>query len=232
MERHTNEKWRWETHGIYPRLFDPLPPTSRISASRDSSEAPRDRTRQSHEPLELHTSTVWTTTERPIHGLHSTIILADGPLTVDATLHRDTNLTPKELGPTLPWCLQHRGLFHPLSQFQNEVIQDIRNLVEGMHEETMEWFRGLPQHVQSAYQREQSVTHKPVLIHLLRLLNYPRTDTLYHELPNARSWGELTPGVNWYVRQDQKYLDPTPIPEFRPRIDSTSTKSSNKIESM
>ena len=26
--------------------------------------------------------------------------------------------------------------------------------------------------------------------------------------------GELTPGVNWRVRQDQKYLDPTPIPEF------------------
>ena len=125
-------------------LLDPLPPTSRISASRDSSEAPRDRTRQSHEPLELHTSTVWTTAERPIHGLHSTIILADGPLTVDATLHRDTNLTPKELGPTLPWCLQHRGLFHPLSQFQNEIIQDIRNLGADMHEETMEVSRTAP----------------------------------------------------------------------------------------
>ena len=27
--------------------------------------------------------------------------------------------------------------------------------------------------------------------------------------------GKLTPGVNWHVRQDKKYLDPTPLEEFK-----------------
>ena len=27
--------------------------------------------------------------------------------------------------------------------------------------------------------------------------------------------GKLTPGVNWHVRQEQKYLDPTPMDELR-----------------
>ena len=115
----------------------------------------------------------------------------------------------------MKWCLQHRILFQPLSRFQDAVIQDIRDLVDDVQEETTDWFHSLPRHVQSAYQHKHSVTQIPVLIHFLRLLNYPQTETLYRELSHGFPlMGELTPGVNWRVRQDQKYLDPTPIPEF------------------
>ena len=95
------------------------------------------------------------------------------------------------------------------------MIQDIRDLVDDVQEETTDWFHSLPRHVQSAYQHKHSVTQIPVLIHFLRLLNYPQTETLYRELSHGFPlMGELTLGVNWHVRQDQKYLDPTPIPEF------------------
>ena len=87
--------------------------------------------------------------------------------------------------------------------------------MDDMQEETTDWFSARPRHVQSAYQHEHSVTQIPVLIHLLRLLNYPQTETLYRGLSHGFPlMGELAPGVNWYVRQDQKYIDPTPIPEF------------------
>ena len=102
------------------------------------------------------------------------------------TLHRDTNLTPKELDPKLKWCLQHLKLSQPLSRFQDAVIQDIRDLVDDMQEETTDWFHSLPRRVQSAYQHKQI----PVLIHLLRLLNYPQTETYAESYRmDSRSWG-------------------------------------------
>ena len=48
---------------------------------------------------------------------------------LDWALHRDTNMTPKDLDPTLNWCLEHRRLFHPLTRFQHDVIEEIRDLV-------------------------------------------------------------------------------------------------------
>ena len=107
-----------------------------------------------------------------------------------------------------------RRLFQPLSRFQDAVIQDIRDLVDDMQEETTDWFHSLPRHVQSAPTRALSYADtgpdspSPTL-------ELPQTETLYRELSHGFPlMGELTPGVNWHVRQDQKYLDPTPIPEF------------------
>ena len=39
--------------------------------------------------------------------------------------------------------------------------------------------------------------------------------------------GKLTPGINWHVRQDQKYLEPTPIDEFR---EKNRTYFTDKLE--
>ena len=50
---------------------------------------------------------------------------------------------------------------------------------------------------------------------------YDRYNILRRSLSSANSprvshlLGKLTPGINWHVRQDQKYLEPTPIDEFR-----------------
>ena len=135
---------------------------------------------------------------------------------LDWALHRDTNMTPKDLDPTLSWCLEHRHLFHPLVRFQNDVIEEIKELVLDFEDHTMAWFHTLPPHVQHAYKHKESVTQIPILIHLLRRLQYPQTEVLYRELSDGFPlMGKLTPGVNWHVRQDQKYLQPTPMDDFR-----------------
>ena len=127
-----------------------------------------------------------------------------------------THTSPKTLDPTLSWCIKHRHLFHPLEDFQNAVISDIQDLVFEMQEHTMAWFNILPEHVQRAYRHKDSVTQIPVLIHLLRSIQYPQTELIYRELSEGFPlMGKLTPGINWHVRQDQKYLEPTPIDEFR-----------------
>ena len=43
-------------------------------------------------------------------------------------LHRNTNRAPKDLDPTLRWCLAYRRLFHPLPRFQQDVISEIKDL--------------------------------------------------------------------------------------------------------
>ena len=135
---------------------------------------------------------------------------------LDWALHRDTNMTPKELDPTLTWCLEHRHLFHPLTRFQDDVIAEIKDLVLDFEEHTMAWFHTLPPHVQRAYKHKDSVTQIPILIHLLRRLGYPQTEVLYRELSEGFPlMGKLTPGVNWHVRQDRKYLQPTPMDDFK-----------------
>ncbi|OLP83419.1 Elongation factor Ts [Symbiodinium microadriaticum] len=46
-----------------------------------------------------------------------------------------------------------------------------------------------------------------------------QTTAWYHTLPTHVQrfplMGKLTPGVNWHVRQDRKYLDPTPLEELK-----------------
>ena len=147
---------------------------------------------------------------------------------LDWVLHRDTNMTPKELYPTLRWCLEHRRLFHPLAQFQHDVISEIRDLVVEFEEHTMAWYQTLPSHVQRAYKHKDSVTQIPILIHLLRRLGYPQTEVLYRELSEGFPlMGKLTPGVNWHVRQDRKYLQPTPMEDFK---DKNREYIRNKLE--
>ena len=135
---------------------------------------------------------------------------------LDWALHRDTNMTPKDLDPTLNWCLEHRHLFHPLTRFQHDVIAEIKDLILDFEEHTLAWFHTLPPHVQRAYKHKDSVTQIPILIHLLRRLGYPQTEVLYRELSEGFPlMGKLTPGVNWHVRQDRKYLQPTPMDDFK-----------------
>ena len=117
-------------------------------------------------------------------------------------LAREAHMSPKTLDPTLPWCIQHRHLFHPLEDFQNAVISDIQNLVFEMEEHTMARFHTLPEHVQRAYRHKDSVTQIPVLIHLLRSIQYPQTELVYRELSEGFPlMGKLTPGINWHVRR-------------------------------
>ena len=127
----------------------------------------------------------------------------------------DTSHTPKPLDPTLEWVIQHSHLFHPLADFREQVVLEIRRLVEDMQEVTDDWLRDLPQHVQKAYTTRKQVAQVPVFTLLLRQIDYPQADILHQELSSGfRLMGQLQPGTNWYLRSDNKYLVPKTQEEF------------------
>ena len=127
----------------------------------------------------------------------------------------DTSHTPKPLDPTLEWVIQPSHLFHPVADFREQVVLEIRRLVEDMQELTDDWLRDLPQHVQKAYTTRKQVTQVPVFTCLLRQIDYPQADILHQELSSGfRLMGQLQPGTNWYLRSDNKYLMPKTQEEF------------------
>ena len=133
----------------------------------------------------------------------------------------DTSHTPKPLDPTLEWVIQHSHLFHPVADFREQVVLEIRNLVEDMQETTEEWLRDLPQHVRKAYTTRKEATQVPVFTSLLQQINYPQADILHQELSSGfRLMERLQPGTNWYIRSGSKYLMPKSPEEFAEHNDT------------
>ena len=127
----------------------------------------------------------------------------------------DQSFRPKDIDPTLVWCIQHRHLFHPLPVFQARVIEEIEDMVLDFEEQTTDWYNLLLPHARRAYTHTSSRTQIPVLLSLLQQLEYPQLSVLSRELTLGFDlMGTITPGVNWHVRRDQKYLEPTSLPEF------------------
>ena len=127
----------------------------------------------------------------------------------------DTSHTPKPLDPTLEWVTQHSHLFHPVADLREQVVLEIRQLVEDMQELTDDWLRDLLQHVQKAHTTRKPVAQVPVFTRLLRQIDYPQADILHQELSSGfQLMGQLQPGTNWYLRSDNKYLMPKTQEEF------------------
>ena len=130
-------------------------------------------------------------------------------------LSLDTSYTPKPLDPTLEWAVQHARLFRPVAEFRRQVVDEIRDLVTEMHDETTTRLHTLPSHVQRAHTTAKHVTQAPVFTFLLRQINYPQADTTHRELSfGFRLTGQLQPGTNWCVRTDQIYLNPKTQADF------------------
>ena len=127
----------------------------------------------------------------------------------------DTSHTPKALDPTLVWCVQAATAFHPITEFRRQAVAEIRQLVEDMEDVTANWRSQLPPHVHHAYTTAGGTTQVPVFIHLLKQIHYPQADILEQELTQGfRLMGDLQPGTNWYIRADQKYLQPKSPQQF------------------
>ena len=126
----------------------------------------------------------------------------------------DTSHTPKPLDPTLVWCVQAAAAFHPMAEFRKQAVEEIRRLVDDMEDVTAAWKSQLPQHVHHAYATAGG-TQVPVFIHLLKQIQYPQANILEQELTQGfRLMGHLQPGTNWYIRTDQKYLQPKSSQQF------------------
>ena len=80
----------------------------------------------------------------------------------------------------------------------------------------MHWHHSLPVHCQIAYKQKHMITQIPVLIQLLQKLQYPHTHIFNQELSQGfQLLGRLQPGLQWHVRDDNKYKQPRDIDELR-----------------
>ena len=105
--------------------------------------------------------------------------------------------------------MQHAHLFHPKADFREQVGEEIHDLVFDMQDETTAWLDTLPTHIQYIYKTAKQVTQKLVFTYLLEQIRNPEADIIYGELPlGFRLMGKLQPGTNWYIRTDQKFLNP------------------------
>ena len=85
-----------------------------------------------------------------------------------------------------------------------------------MADDTACWFRQTPPHAQLPNQFTANIAQVPMLSYLLRLIQYPQANLLQEELTQrVKLMGKIQPGVNWYIRTDQKYLEPRDIPQFQ-----------------
>ena len=68
----------------------------------------------------------------------------------------------------------------------------------------------------SLYRQSQMITQIPILVQLLQQLQYPHTHILNEELSQGfQLLGRLQPGLQWHVREDNKYKQPRDIQELR-----------------
>ena len=75
----------------------------------------------------------------------------------------------------------------------------------------------------------QHVTQVPVFTHLLRQIQHPQADIIHEELSSGfRLMGQLQPGTNWYVRTDQKYLNPKTWAEFAEHDEKYTQKNKDR----
>ena len=96
-----------------------------------------------------------------------------------------------------------------MAEFRKQAVEEIQQLVDDMEDVTAKWKSQLPQHVHHAYTTAGGTTQVPVFIHLLKQIQYPQANILEQELTQGfKLMGQLQPGTNWYIRTDQKYLQP------------------------
>ena len=84
-----------------------------------------------------------------------------------------------------------------------------------MEDQTKEWLTKFPSRVYHAYTNAKHIAQVPVFARLLRLIQYPQADILETELTEGfQLMGDIQPGTSWYIRTDQKYVQPKSPQEF------------------
>ena len=91
-------------------------------------------------------------------------------------------------------------------------------LIDDMTEQTAEWMSQRSAAVQATYSTpdKPAVTQIPVLLELLRRLNYPDLANLTDDLTQGFNMiGALKPGPGWRKRTDDRYQHPASLDELR-----------------
>ena len=105
-----------------------------------------------------------------------------------------------------------------LPRLRSEVVAEVELLVEAQLEDTLQWFRQLPEHIQNVYSQkgQGTITHIPVLVQLLRDCNFPELETLEADLTHGFALtGPQHQGPGWVARQDERYAHPVNHQTFK-----------------
>jgi len=122
---------------------------------------------------------------------------------------------PKPIDPTLNWSLDMQKHLD-MPTIRKKVIDEIQTMIRQQEEETTHWHNSIPTHCQIVYKQSDMITQIPVLIQLLQKLQYPHTYILNQELSQGfQLLGRLQPGLQWHVREDNKYKQPRDINDLR-----------------
>lgn len=114
---------------------------------------------------------------------------------------------PKDIDPTLTWTFDTQQNLDMVT-IRRKVIDEIKTMITQQDEDTKRWHESLPEHCRIAYQQPNMITQIPVLAQLLHILA--------SELSNGfQLLGRLQPGLQWHVREDNKYKQPQDLTTLR-----------------
>ena len=111
--------------------------------------------------------------------------------------------TAGKLEPGLEATLcRHHTHWQDLQLLRQEVVGEVRCMVDAWQPTTQHWFRQLPPEIQGVYSANGTklVTQVPLLLHLLRICGFEGVDELEEDLTHAFQWlGSSTPAAAGYL---------------------------------
>ena len=113
----------------------------------------------------------------------------------------------------LPIWLHYRKV---IPEMRKAVTLAIEDLVAERGDETAEWMRQRPPHVQKAYSFEngKATVQVPIIKELAMRLGWKDPD-IFDELENGFPLlGPIRAGLGWRLRHDGRYDNPTAVPDF------------------
>lgn len=126
--------------------------------------------------------------------------------------------TAGKLEPGLEATLcRHHTHWQDLQLLRQEVVGEVRCMVDAWQPTTQHWFRQLPPEIQGVYSANGTklVTQVPLLIHLLRICGFEGVDELEEDLTCGFPMvGQLHSGSGWLPRRDGQYSHPISMSQF------------------
>ncbi|CAE7894876.1 unnamed protein product [Symbiodinium necroappetens] len=123
------------------------------------------------------------------------------------------------LEPAWEEALKNRRRWrHDLARIRREVVQEVKDMLGDVAEQTAEWMSQRSAAVKATYSTpdKPAVTQIPVLLELLRRLNYPDLENLTDDLTQGFNMvGGLKPGPGWKKRTDDRDKHPASMEELR-----------------
>ena len=123
------------------------------------------------------------------------------------------------LQPALEAVLEFRREWrHDLARIRQDVLDELRELVEDAEDDTAAWLAALPAHVRATYVTKDRPRPFQGLVfdRLLRGVGYPAADDLQQDVNFGFDMlGSVRPAPGWRPRSDERYAHPEGLDRLR-----------------